>query len=84
MAEKNNQIFNLQKQLNIYEQNENNFNKQVDELNNQFQKKIQQYENQILMLKNNSGNNINNKNHQSRNNMNFNPFKNVDITKYIK
>ena len=72
LAEKNNQIFNLQKQLNIYEQNENNFNKQVDELNNQFQKKIQQYENQILMLKNNSGNNINNKNHQSRNNMNYN------------
>lgn len=72
LAEKNNQIFNLQKQLNIYEQNENNFNKQVDELNNRFQKKIQQYENQILMLKNNSGNNINNKNHQSRNNMNYN------------
>lgn len=81
LAEKNNQIFNLQKQLNIYEQNENNFNKQVDELNNQFQKKINQYEKQILILKNNLAKNINNKNQQSLNNFNIqsNPFSKSDF-----
>ena len=59
IEEKNKEIFNLQQQLNIYEQNEKNFNKQIDDLTNQFQNKSLQYEKEILMLRNNYAKNIN-------------------------
>ena len=86
LAEKNNQISNLQQQLNIYEQNGNILNKQIDDLNNQFQKKINQYESEILYLKNylakyinqplrNNETNINNNNPkilESRSDLNIN------------
>ena len=51
LQEKNNQIVNLLQQINIYEQNEQYFNQQFDELNKQFQIKINEYENQIANLK---------------------------------
>ena len=64
VAEKDTEIFHLKQQLNIYEQNEQKFNKQLDELNNQFQNKSMQYERQINILKNNLSKYINNNNNQ--------------------
>ena len=93
IEEKNKEIFNLQQQLNIYEQNEKNFNKQIDDLTNQFQNKSLQYEKEILMLRNNLAKNINNtqrnavndpeKNIISRsdNNLNLNFIKNPENIK---
>ena len=52
IEEKNKEIFNLQQQINIYEQNEQNFNKQIDDLTNQFQNKSLQYEKEISILRN--------------------------------
>ena len=69
--EKDNEIFNLQQQLNLYEQNEQKFSKQLDDLNSQFQSKSLQYEKQINFLKNNLAKYINN-NQQLLQNDNFN------------
>ena len=69
--EKDNEIFNLQQQLNLYEQNEQKFSKQLDNLNSQFQSKSLQYEKQINFLKNNLAKYINN-NQQLLQNDNFN------------
>ena len=57
---KDKEIFNLQQQLNIYEQNEQIFNKQIDNLTNQFQNKRLQYEKEISKLRNSLSKNINN------------------------
>lgn len=72
IAEKDSEIFNLKQQLNIYEQNELKFNKQLDDLNNQFQNKSMQYERQINILKNNLSKYINNNNQQLLQKNNFN------------
>ena len=72
VAEKDTEIFHLKQQLSIYEQNEQKFNKQLDELNNQFQNKSMQYERQINILKNNLSKYINNNNQQLLQKNNFN------------
>ena len=59
LEEKDKEIFNLKQQLNIYEQNEQNFNKQIDNLTNQFQNKRLQYEKEIFTLRYNMAKNIN-------------------------
>ena len=68
LEEKNKEIFNLKQQLNIYEQNEQNFNKQIDNLTNQFQNKRLQYEKEIFTLRYNMAKNIN----DSQGNININ------------
>ena len=73
IEEKNKEIFNLQQQLNIFEQNEQNFNKQIDDLTNQFQNKSLQYEKEIFMLRNNLAKYINN----SQRNITNNPENNI-------
>ena len=77
LTEKNNQIFNLQQQLNIYEQNENIMNNQLDDLNNQFQKKINQYESQIIHLKKDFEKNNNQSSRNNLTNLNNNSQKNT-------
>ena len=59
LEEKDKEIFNLKQQLNIYEQNEQNFNKKIDNLTNQFQNKRLQYEKEIFTLRYNMAKNIN-------------------------
>ena len=68
LEEKDKEIFNLKQQLNIYEQNEQNFNKQIDNLTNQFQNKRLQYEKEIFTLRYNMAKNIN----DSQGNININ------------
>ena len=68
LEEKDKEIFNLKQQLNIYEQNEQNFNKQIDNLTNQFQNKRLQYEKEIFTLRYNMAKNIN----DSQRNININ------------
>ena len=68
LEEKDKEIFNLKQQLNIYEQNEQNFNKQIDNLTNQFQNKRLQYEKEIFTLRYNMAKNIN----DSHGNININ------------
>ena len=68
LEEKDKEIFNLKQQLNIYEQNEQNFNKQIDNLTNQFQNKRLQYEKEIYTLRYNMAKNIN----DSQGNININ------------
>ena len=68
IEEKDKEIFNLKQQLNIYEQNEQNFNKQIDNLTNQFQNKRLQYEKEIFTLRYNMAKNIN----DSQGNININ------------
>ena len=68
LEEKDKEIFNLKQQLNIYEQNEQNFNKQIDNLTNQFQNKRLQYEKEIFTLRYNMAKNINDS--QGNNNIN--------------
>ena len=68
LEEKDKEIFNLKQQLNIYEQNEQNFNKKIDNLTNQFQNKRLQYEKEIFTLRYNMAKNIN----DSQGNININ------------
>ena len=50
LKQKDIQIKNLQRQLQIFQTNENSLNVQINDLNNQFNEKINQYENQISSM----------------------------------